>query len=84
MYKGEKVLLDWKNGIRPVLFMQYQLPSGENLIHESPYPMLRTTYIGTFVISKSFSNLLKHIFSPYSVLQLLFLSYFLKATGTIS
>ena len=50
VYEGKKVFIDWKSGIGPAIFKQYQLPSGERLIHESPNPVFMPNYPGKVVI----------------------------------
>ena len=46
VYEGRKVFIDWKSGIGPAIFKQYQLPSGERLVHESPNPVFMPNYPG--------------------------------------
>ena len=46
MYEGKRVFIDWKSGIGPAIYKQFQLPSGERLVHESPNPVFMPNYPG--------------------------------------
>ena len=46
VYEGKRVFIDWKSGIGPAIYKQFQLPSGERLVHESPNPVFMPNYPG--------------------------------------
>ena len=54
VYEGKRVFIDWKSGIGPAIYKQFQLPSGERLVHESPNPVFMPNYPGKNIKKMSF------------------------------
>ena len=64
VYEGKRVFIDWKSGIGPAIYKQFQLPSGERLVHESPNPVFMPNYPG--------KNIKKCHFRVYNAIYLTF------------
>ena len=74
VYEGKRVFIDWKSGIGPAIYKQFQLPSGERLVHESPNPVFMPNYPG--------KNIKKRHFRVYKVLLLIYYDFMIYAIST--
>nr|XP_040569314.1 glutamate receptor ionotropic, delta-2-like [Lepeophtheirus salmonis] len=46
VYKGEMILIDWKNGLTPGLKVEFSTSGGDPLLYMSPHPIFMNNYSG--------------------------------------